>query len=120
MNTFSKVITRFAPSPTGFLHIGHLSSIIFSNNFSKKSNGTMVLRIEDIDFSRCKKEYKTNIINDLRDILSDNFYSLTDVSDYYLTIRLSGQKSIEVLSKAFEKNTSIESSASKYPLLGFC
>ena len=50
-------------------------------------------------------EDKTSIIiNELRDILTHNFYSLTDVSDYYLTIRLSGQKSIEVLSKGCPLN----------------
>ena len=53
---------------------------------------------------QCTEDKTSNIINELRDILSDNFYSLTDVSDYYLTIRLSGQKSIEVLSKGCPLN----------------
>jgi len=53
---------------------------------------------------QCTEDKTSNIINELRDILSDNFCSLTDVSDYYLTIRLSGQKSIEVLSKGCPLN----------------
>ena len=56
----------------------------------------------------CSDENKSNIINNLKEKLKESFYALTDVSDYYLTMRLSGPKSIEVLSKAcplnFEKN----------------
>ena len=65
MNTSQKITTRFAPSPTGFLHIGHLASIIFAKNFSMKNNGEMILRIEDIDFTRCKSQYAKNIVEDL-------------------------------------------------------
>ena len=65
MTTSKKIITRFAPSPTGFLHIGHLASIIFSKNFALKNNGEMILRIEDIDFTRCKSEFIKNIVDDL-------------------------------------------------------
>ena len=56
----------------------------------------------------CSDQNKSNIINNLNENLKTSFYALTDVSDYYLTMRLSGPKSIEVLSKAcplnFEKN----------------
>ena len=48
----------------------------------------------------CSDENKSNIINNLKEKLKESFYALTDVSDYYLTMRLSGPKSIEVLSKA--------------------
>lgn len=53
---------------------------------------------------QCTKDETSNIINELTDILGNSFYSLTDVSDYYLTIRLSGKKSIEVLSKGCPLN----------------
>ena len=53
---------------------------------------------------QCTKDKTLNIINELTDILGNSFYSLTDVSDYYLTIRLSGKKSIEVLSKGCPLN----------------
>ena len=49
-------------------------------------------------------EKKDNVINGLREILSDLFCAITDVSDYYLTMRLSGPKSIEVLTKACPLN----------------
>ena len=49
------IVTRFAPSPTGLLHIGHVYSLACSYEFAKKNNGKFILRIEDIDFTRCKK-----------------------------------------------------------------
>jgi len=52
----------------------------------------------------CLDAEKLNIINKIRDILGNGFYSVTDVSDYYITIRLSGEKSIEVLSKGCPLN----------------
>ena len=52
----------------------------------------------------CLDAEKFNIINKIRDILGNGFYSVTDVSDYYITIRLSGEKSIEVLSKGCPLN----------------
>ena len=52
----------------------------------------------------CSDENKSNIINNLKEKLKESFYALTDVSDYYLTMRLSGPKSIAVLSKACPLN----------------
>tara|TARA_B100000965_G_scaffold353852_1_gene330017 strand:+ start:233 stop:796 length:564 start_codon:yes stop_codon:yes gene_type:complete len=52
----------------------------------------------------CLDKEKFNIINNIREILGNKFYSITDVSDYYITIRLSGEKSIEVLSKGCPLN----------------
>jgi len=50
------VITRFAPSPTGYLHIGGLRTALFNWLWAKKNNGTFRLRIEDTDLSRNKQE----------------------------------------------------------------
>lgn len=47
-----KVVTRFAPSPTGFLHIGGIRTALFSYLWAKKNNGTFILRIEDTDKDR--------------------------------------------------------------------
>ena len=44
-----KVITRFAPSPTGFMHVGNLRSALYTYLWAKKNNGTFILRIEDTD-----------------------------------------------------------------------
>ena len=59
------IVTRFAPSPTGFLHIGHVFSLVCSYEFAKKNNGKFILRIEDIDFTRCKDLFIEQIINDI-------------------------------------------------------
>ena len=60
-----KVVTRFAPSPTGFLHAGAYRTAIFSYLFARHHKGTFVLRIEDTDKLRSKKEYEENIIDSL-------------------------------------------------------
>ena len=59
------IVTRFAPSPTGFLHLGHVYSLICSYEYSKNHNGKFILRIEDIDFTRCKNIYTEAIIKDM-------------------------------------------------------
>ena len=61
----SKVATRFAPSPTGALHIGGVRTALFNWLFSKNQKGTFHLRIEDTDKERSKDEHKIQIINSL-------------------------------------------------------
>jgi len=60
-----RIITRFAPSPTGNLHSGTYRTAIFSYLFAKKNNGTFVLRVEDTDKERSKEEYEDNILESL-------------------------------------------------------
>jgi len=62
----SKVATRFAPSPTGALHIGGIRTALFNWLYSKNKNGTFHLRIEDTDKERSKDEHKIQIIKSLR------------------------------------------------------
>ena len=62
----SKVATRFAPSPTGALHIGGIRTALFNWLFSKNKKGTFHLRIEDTDKERSKNEYKDQIIKSLK------------------------------------------------------
>ena len=57
---------RFAPSPTGYLHIGNARTALFNYLFAKKTGGTFILRIEDTDRERSKKELEDEIVNDLR------------------------------------------------------
>lgn len=59
------IITRFAPSPTGFLHLGHAYSALFSEKQARVAGGRFILRIEDIDTSRVKPEFEDAIIEDL-------------------------------------------------------
>ena len=69
----SKVATRFAPSPTGPLHIGGVRTALFNWLFSKNQNGKFFLRIEDTDNERSKDEYKNQIINSLNWIGINNY-----------------------------------------------
>ena len=62
----SKVATRFAPSPTGPLHIGGVRTALFNWLYSKSQKGTFHLRIEDTDKERSKDEFKNQIIKSLK------------------------------------------------------
>ncbi len=61
-----RVVTRFAPSPTGRLHLGHAVSAIRAYDFARMRGGRFVLRIEDIDGTRSRPEHVAGIVEDLR------------------------------------------------------
>jgi len=61
-----EVRTRFAPSPTGFFHIGSARTALFNYLFTKKNKGSFVLRIEDTDLERSKPEFEKDIIDSLK------------------------------------------------------
>ena len=65
------IVTRFAPSPTGFVHIGHLYSSFVANRFAKQTDGLFYLRIEDTDTKRTVENGITNIIRDLKNFNID-------------------------------------------------
>ena len=64
MNT--SCVTRFAPSPTGPLHLGHAFSALCAHDLARASGGRFVVRIEDIDQGRCRAEHVEGILEDLR------------------------------------------------------
>ena len=55
--------TRFAPSPTGYLHVGGLRTALYNYLFAKKYNGEFILRIEDTDQNRYVENSSENLIN---------------------------------------------------------
>jgi len=59
------VVTRFAPSPTGLLHLGHAYAALFAWVCARGAGGRFLLRIEDIDRSRCRPEFTDAILEDL-------------------------------------------------------
>jgi len=63
-----KVITRFAPSPTGTLHIGGVRTALFNYVYAKKYDGLFLVRIEDTDRERSTKEFEKNILDNLNSI----------------------------------------------------
>jgi glutamyl-Q tRNA(Asp) synthetase len=62
---YSRVL-RFAPSPNGYLHLGHAYSALLNHDMARDLGGRLLLRIEDIDAERCRPEYEQAIYEDLR------------------------------------------------------
>ncbi|MCH8001901.1 MAG: tRNA glutamyl-Q(34) synthetase GluQRS [Proteobacteria bacterium] len=63
--TSAPVVTRFAPSPTGYLHLGHAHSALVGWRAARAAGGRFLLRIEDIDKGRCRPEFEAAILEDL-------------------------------------------------------
>ena len=61
-------VTRFAPSPTGTLHIGGVRTALFNFVYSKQQSGKFLIRIEDTDSERSKREFETDILKGLSDM----------------------------------------------------
>lgn len=59
------MITRFAPSPTGYLHLGHAHAALFADRRAREAGGRFLLRIEDVDAARCRDDYDAAIFTDL-------------------------------------------------------
>ena len=83
--TNGKVVTRFAPSPTGYFHAGSYRTALFSWIYARQNNGIFILRIEDTDRERSKKEYGDNIIESLKwlGLDYDMFYRQSERTDIY-------------------------------------
>ncbi len=60
------IVTRFAPSPTGYLHLGHAYAAIVAHDKAKAMGGRFLVRIEDIDGTRCRPEFEAAIFEDLQ------------------------------------------------------
>jgi glutamyl-Q tRNA(Asp) synthetase len=59
------IVTRFAPSPTGYLHLGHVFSALIARRRARDAGGRFLLRLEDIDPGRCRPEFSAAIEDDL-------------------------------------------------------
>ena len=92
----SKVATRFAPSPTGPLHIGGIRTALFNWLFSKNQKGIFHLRIEDTDKERSKEEYKKQIIQSLKWIGIQ-----ADEKEYVQSTKI--KKHVEIVNKLLDK-----------------
>ena len=60
------IVERFAPSPTGLLHLGHAYSALLAWDIAKATGGRFLVRIENTDTARCKPEYETTLFEDLK------------------------------------------------------
>ncbi|CAK8163523.1 Glutamate--tRNA ligase 2 [Candidatus Xenohaliotis californiensis] len=65
-NNINQIITRFAPSPTGFLHLGNARTALLCWLYARTNNGKFILRIDDTDKERCSREYEDAIYKELK------------------------------------------------------
>lgn len=81
-----KVVVRMAPSPTGNLHIGTARTALFNYLFAKKSGGKFIVRIEDTDKERSKKEFEANILDGFSwlGLVHDELFRQSDRTDIYV------------------------------------
>ena len=79
------VKVRFAPSPTGYLHIGGARTALFNWMYAKAQGGKFVLRIEDTDMVRSKQEYLDEILDSMKwlGLNWDEFYKQSDRFEIY-------------------------------------
>lgn len=64
-SSFNKTVVRFAPSPNGYLHLGHVYSAVMNGLVAAETGGRFLLRIENIDVTRCRPEFETALVDDL-------------------------------------------------------
>ncbi|MEA2942462.1 MAG: glutamyl-Q tRNA(Asp) synthetase [Bradyrhizobium sp.] len=64
-STMPPPVFRFAPSPNGYLHLGHAYSALLNYDLARRAGGRLLLRIEDIDAARCNPEFEAAIVEDL-------------------------------------------------------
>lgn len=84
-NNNKKIKTRIAPSPTGNLHIGTARSALFNYLFARQNNGEFIIRIEDTDKERSKKEFEEDILNSFKwlGLGADEFYRQSERINIY-------------------------------------
>ena len=85
MNNNPEIRVRMAPSPTGYLHIGSARTTLFNWLFARSMGGTFILRIEDTDLERSKKEFEDDILTGLKWLGFDwdEFYRQSERTDLY-------------------------------------
>ena len=64
-SSFAKTVVRFAPSPNGYLHLGHAYSAMMNGALAAETGGRSLLRMENIDVTRCRPEFETALLEDL-------------------------------------------------------
>jgi len=88
-----KVVTRFPPEPSGYLHIGHAKACLLNSYYAKRYQGKMLLRFDDTNPKKSTIEYRDNILKDLG-TLDVTYDAMTYTSDYFALLIEYGEKMI--------------------------
>lgn len=102
-----KVVTRFPPEPSGYLHIGHAKAALLNYYFARKYNGRMLMRFDDTNPAKEKAEYEQGIIEDLNRLEIKYSGKITYTSDYFDYIEECCEKLIKER-KAYVDDTPVE------------
>ena len=121
-----KPVVRFAPSPTGFLHIGSARTALFNYLYAKKTGGKYILRIEDTDKTRSTKEFEEDILKELKwlginydemyrqsertNIYSDYLHQLVDKNLAYISQESEGESESVIRLRNIGKNITFSDS----------
>lgn len=102
-------VFRFAPSPNGFLHLGHAYSALLNADLASAAGGRLLLRIEDIDETRCRPDYEAAIYQDLRWLGVNWEEPVRRQSDHYADYRAALEKldALGLVYPAFESRAEI-------------
>ncbi|HEY6023688.1 MAG TPA: glutamate--tRNA ligase family protein, partial [Pseudolabrys sp.] len=102
-------VFRFAPSPNGYLHLGHALSALLNADMARANGGRLLLRIEDIDTVRCRPEYETAIYEDLAWLGLEWEKPVRRQSEHYDDYRdaLGKLESLGLIYPSFESRTEI-------------
>jgi glutamyl-Q tRNA(Asp) synthetase len=105
----SRPVYRFAPSPNGFLHLGHALSALLNADVAKQTGGRLLLRIEDTDTTRCKPEFEQAILEDLAWLGIEWEQSVRRQSDHFDEYRaaLERLEKADLVYPAFESRSEI-------------
>ncbi|OVA02140.1 Glutamyl/glutaminyl-tRNA synthetase [Macleaya cordata] len=100
------VCLRFAPEPSGYLHIGHSKAALLNQYFAKKYQGRLIIRFDDTNPAKESNDFVDNILTDIK-TLGIEFYDVTFTSDYFPELMKMAEKLI-LLGKAYVDDTPLK------------